>query len=104
MGRCRSVLWVFVDWCRFFERGSVNFVGFCVLEVVVMGTVGLMGFFFWWLRQGGGCLRGFRWWLGLAAVVDLAAVVVDLSLCLVWVSLSMILVVVDGGGGCGLWG
>ena len=65
MGRCRSVLWVFVDRCRLVECGWVGCVGFCVLEVVVVvGTVKLLDFFFfgscsgvWW--WGGGCLSGF---------------------------------------------
>ena len=50
MGWCRSVLWVFVDWCRFVEHGWVGLLGFCVLEVVVVvGIVGLLGFFFFFL-------------------------------------------------------
>lgn len=46
---------------------------------------------------------GFRWRLGLATVVDLAAGVADFSLYLVWVSHSVILVVAVVGcrdGGC----
>ena len=39
--------------------------GYCVLEVVVMGNVGLMGFFFlvvaagWWLFEGVSVVAGF---------------------------------------------